>query len=380
MKLYIYPPTPISVSVPPIEFILDGTSTSVSMDTATPSNSKPLPVINLDSNGNVTNPLTDAELRASPIQTGLNIIKEGVLSAVSDNSTPSEVVAVPVKIMAVDGTNINITAGDINIQTTDIGSSFDSLRVGDGSGNYIGVNASQEALVHDADALAELQTISAVDFATSALQTEISGKLDLMVMDLSEAAQDLMLIQADTASSLTVQNNILAAVGDVATETTLAALAASFSAEDFATETTLVALEAKFGTLGQKASAGSAPVVLSTEQEQLLTDLNTTLTDVKNFLDLINASTTGRVLDSVVNVTATTSNSPAPAGAKGFIIQNSVVSDGAVRFTNQGGGASVTDGFYLGVGQSTSYIDGAANLALFDVDGTGFDAAIIWFT
>ena len=37
-----------------------------------------------------------------------------------------------------------------------------------------------------------------------------------------------------------------------------------------ATETTLAALEAKLNTLGQKASAGSAPVVLSTEQQAIL--------------------------------------------------------------------------------------------------------------
>lgn len=67
MALYIYPPTPVSVSVPPLQFLLDGVATDVSRDTATPGNSDPLPVINLDGSGNVATPLTDAQLRASPV-------------------------------------------------------------------------------------------------------------------------------------------------------------------------------------------------------------------------------------------------------------------------------------------------------------------------
>lgn len=67
MVTYIWPPQSVSVSVPPTEFILDGVETTVSRDTVTPANSDPFPVINLDSNGNVANPLTDAELRASPV-------------------------------------------------------------------------------------------------------------------------------------------------------------------------------------------------------------------------------------------------------------------------------------------------------------------------
>lgn len=47
---------------------------------------------------------------------------------------------------------------------------------------------------------------------------------------------------------------------------------------DYATETTLLALSAKLNTLGQKASADSAPVVLSTEQEALLVDIETAIT------------------------------------------------------------------------------------------------------
>jgi len=68
---------------------------------------------------------------------------------------------------------------------------------------------------------------------------------------------------------------------DFATETTLANFLTAFNNEDFATETTLLALSAKFNSLGQKLSAASAPVVLSTEQEAILTAIDTVLDAIK---------------------------------------------------------------------------------------------------
>lgn len=67
MITFIWPPQSVSVSVPPLEFELDGVETTVSRDTAITTNSRPLPVINLDETGAVANPLTDTELRASPV-------------------------------------------------------------------------------------------------------------------------------------------------------------------------------------------------------------------------------------------------------------------------------------------------------------------------
>jgi len=65
---------------------------------------------------------------------------------------------------------------------------------------------------------------------------------------------------------------------DFATQTTLEAirvLMVALDAKDYATETTLTAFAAKLNTLGQKASAASAPVVLSTEQEVILNAIKT---------------------------------------------------------------------------------------------------------
>jgi len=417
----------VSITSTPTSYEYDGLPQTVIQDTADSTNNRALPNLNF-------------------------IYKEGLQVPVTDSATPANVIAMPVKIMSAGGSNINITAGDINIQTTDMGASFDSIRVGDGSGNYIGVNASAEAKVHDADSLAELVLIkaSAAASATAAKQDLLLAELQLKA-DLTEtqpvsvaslplptgaateAKQDtgntsLSSIDAKLTSPLSskisngtitaeikplgtqvasgdnglVVNSVIHGVttggggsfvdvkvtpsGALTTESTISGTVAISAASlplptGAATEVSLASLLAKFGTLGQKANVGSAPVTLSTEQQALLSDISTKLDTVIVNLDILaTEAQTTRNLDSTPKIIATNPAVLAPSGARGFVIQNSIVANGALRFTQQGGGASATVGFYLGVGQSTSYIEGAANLALFDVDGLGFDATIIWFT
>jgi uncharacterized coiled-coil protein SlyX len=70
---------------------------------------------------------------------------------------------------------------------------------------------------------------------------------------------------------------------------TLNNLLTAFNAEDFSTEATLSALSAKFNSLGQKASADSTPVVLSSEQEDLIDQIETILTTIGSTLTTLNA-------------------------------------------------------------------------------------------
>ena len=104
-----------------------------------------------------------------------------------------------------------------------------------------------------------------------------------------EATQELirlLLVSLDGKdySTETTLAALLAAFGaeDFASETTLSAFKTAFDGRDLATETTLelvrlllVSLDGKFNTLGQKASASSHPVVLSTEQEVILDAIKT---------------------------------------------------------------------------------------------------------
>ena len=124
-------------------FVKDGVNQAVTEDNIDPTNNNPLP-------------------------SKLYIKKNGVFLPVEDSSNPLDVVSIPVKIMAVDGTNINITAGDINIQSTDMGVNFDSFRLGNGSGNYADINANKEILSHDAEVKAELQSATTALLAIQA--------------------------------------------------------------------------------------------------------------------------------------------------------------------------------------------------------------------
>jgi hypothetical protein len=192
------------------------------------------------------------------------------------------------------------------------------------------------------------------DFATQATLALIEGK------DFATQTTLALLEGKDFATEAT-----LAALAseDFATEATLALL----EAKDFATETTLLAMSGKLPiALGQNTSAGSLSVVLSSQQELMLSD--------------IESNTNPKIIDSMSQSATTTSATlTAPAGSKGYTIQNSTRASGALRYTKSGGGASATIGFLLEPGQSTSYQDGASSLDVFAVDGTAIDACVIWY-
>jgi hypothetical protein len=141
--------TSVTITSAPTQFILDGNPQQVVEDTVAPANNRAMP-------------------------NKLFVEIDGVQYAVSkDTGTPANTVSVPVEITGAAGP-INITAGDLNVQLTDLGANFDRTRIGNGT-NQWEMNASGEGLVHDADALAELQTISAIDFATEATLANIEA-------------------------------------------------------------------------------------------------------------------------------------------------------------------------------------------------------------
>ena len=94
----------------------------------------------------VENTVSPANNRAFPSK--LFIQKDGQqLPVTKDTGTPANNVAVPVELVGASGP-INITAGDLNVQLTDLGANFDRTRIGDGT-NQWGMNASGEGLAHD---------------------------------------------------------------------------------------------------------------------------------------------------------------------------------------------------------------------------------------
>jgi hypothetical protein len=210
----------LQVSQGPLQYTRNGAVQEVIEDTAVAANNRPLPA-------------------------GLYIIKDGVATPVSkDTGTPANTLAVPVEIVAASGTPINITAGDINIQLTDLGANFDACRIGDGSGNYIGVNASSEAKVHDASVLTQVTAINAKDIATSAKQD--TGNTSLSSIDgkfTTLNAKDF----ATSAKQDTGNTSLASIDGKVAT-----------SAKQDTGNTSLASIDGKFTTLNAKDFATSA--------------------------------------------------------------------------------------------------------------------------
>jgi CII-binding regulator of phage lambda lysogenization HflD len=146
--------------------------------------------------------------------------------------------------------------------------------------------------------LTELQSLNLVDFATETTLAALSAKLNSLGQKASAASMPVVLSTEQEAMIDGLETLLTSIDGkDFSTETTLLATNAllttidtvldaikvdtgSIAAEDFATETTLAALSAKFNSLGQKLSAASVPVVLSTEQEALIDGIETLLTSL----------------------------------------------------------------------------------------------------
>lgn len=207
-----------SIIAPPIEFVYDGVATQVEEDTVTPANNRPLPV----------------------------------------------------KLTSVTG-DINITAGDLNVQLSHTGASFDSIRIGDGT-ETANVNASNELQVAD-------------DTARTSL-SNIEGQLPATLGQKASAASLAVVIASDQ-SALNINNisgtiSLPTGAATEAKQDSAITLLTSLDGKDYATETTLAALNAKFNSLGQKASAASAPVVLSTEQQALIDAIKTAVETIDN--------------------------------------------------------------------------------------------------
>lgn len=167
-----------------------------------------------------------------------------------------------------------------------------------------------EALDLDADSLSQEATqllvksvLDAIKLDTANLDVTLSSRLNTLGRKAETASAPVVLSNEDFASLEAIRvavQNLDVDLDGIATEVTLAALLAAFNAKDFAsqttlasvlttlqtidstvaTETTLAALNAKLNTLGQKASAASAPVVLSTEQEAILEAIKTSVDNI----------------------------------------------------------------------------------------------------
>lgn len=205
---------------------------------------------------------------------------------IEDTVTPANNRPLPVKITSASG-DINITAGDLNVQLSHTGASYDSTRIGDGT-TLLGITLNNEAKVRDADANTTL----------SSLLTELQLKADLSETQPVSVASLPLPTGAATEATLAAL-----AAEDFATQTTLAALLTELQLKadlaetqpvsaaslplptGAATEATLAAISAQLpATLGQKTMANSLAVVLSSDQSSI--PVNVSSGSVVDFIQL----------------------------------------------------------------------------------------------
>jgi hypothetical protein len=205
---------------------------------------------------------------ASVISPPIQILRDGVATTVhKDTIDGSDTIPIPVEIVSGSGTEINISAGDINIHTSHTGGTPDSMQIGDGT-EILLINASGEALVNDAAVEALLTTI---DTDTGAIAVSVDNIDDKLPSSLGSktSAQSLSVVLASDQAALPVTSGLPTGASTEAKQDTQITGLNDINSE-------LDSINSKYpSSLGQKAEAASFSVTLSTENEQDLAGIRT---------------------------------------------------------------------------------------------------------
>lgn len=314
-----------------------------------------------DSNGSLSVTAT-----MGPIQYNV----DGVATEVNrDTTTPANTRPLPVEIMGANGTVINLTAGDINVQLSDLGVNFDRTRIGDGT-NQLGVNASSEALVHDAGILAELmlkadltdtQPVSIAgtvavsgpltDAQLRATAVPVSAGTNLNTSALSlEATQLLVKAKTDNLdvalstvakdATLLASNVLIGAVAEAAPATDTASSGLNGRLQRIAQNISAMILQLP-ATIGQKIMAASMSVTIASDQTAI--PVSGTITANKSYI--AGTLKTAQITVGLTEVRATTDAAAPSATRNKLMIKPSGDNLGAMFLIPTGG--SITTGMKI---------------------------------
>ena len=344
----------------------------------------------------------DGSSLATVVSPPLQIIKNGVIETVEDSTNPLDVVAIPVLIKAVDGTNITINAGDINIQTSAEGVNFDSTRIGDGTGKYAAITTDLDMQTHDSKVYAELVTLNATDLATEATLDAIKTSVELMDDTITndggtpttkfqaigghtgvtahawhvdntgngrvdvrqsvlptgastEAKQDTQITRLNLLATESKQDTTITAIGT--TNTNLGAQADSAATTDTGSFSVIsfikrgmqnwTTLFNRIPVIGQGLKTTSIPVVLAADSDNL---------------NVNESNTTGQISKGT-QTASTSATINAPTGATGFMIKNHLESAGTLYW--EIGGTANSSSNDLSSGQGSAFVPCKANVSIF---------------
>ena len=236
------------------------------------------------------------------------------------------------------------------------------------------------------------ETAPATDTATSA----INGRLQRIAQRLSSLISLLpsAIGQKTSGASFAVvlssdQETIIsnAAASQASIDTKMSTL----NSKDFATSAkqdtgnaSVASIDTKMSTLNAKDFATSAKQDLmnagiGSVSDAAVTNPAVNASMVALLKGLLSQSSASFDSTSTSTVAGTVVTLTPPSGAKLMIVQNSLEAGSPVRFTGSAGTPSTTEGYYLGVGQSTSTLPaGTIKLARTDVSGSG-NVSVAWF-
>jgi len=343
-----------------VQFSLNAVTTTVSQDTVTVGNSRPLPVRILANDGSTFDPnslatettLTNVDTSAANIDTTLSNISGTQLPAGLGQALMAA--SFPV-VIASDQSTLPVSAASLPLPT---GAATEAT--------LSAINTKTPALVSGrvpVDGSGVTQPVSAASLplptgaSTEATLSAMSAKLPAALGQLAMAASLSVAIASDQ-STLPVSVASLPLPSGAATEATLAAMSAKLPAalgqlamaasvsvaiasdqstlpvsaaslplpSGAATEATLSALNAKFGALGQALMAGSAPVVIASDQSAIpISNLPAT---ADTNLGTPGASTVRVAAMLGLGSTAVSSSNPLPvSGSKGRSVVTTVRND-----------------------------------------------------
>lgn len=343
MFTYIYPPQSVSVATPPIQFLKDGIDVTVSLDTGTPLDSNPLPVIQLDSSGNPATPLTDTQLRASPVP---------VSGPLTD--TQLRATAVPISGTVTANTGLSQPLTDAQLRATAVPVSAASLPLPSGAATEstlnsvrVGIELIDDTIVTSGGAASA--RILAVGGHTGS--TSHAWHVDSAGLGRVDVRASVLPTGAATAANQSSELTLIGAVTETAPATDTASSGLNGRLQRIAQRiTSLIALIP--ASLGQKTMANSFAVTLASDQSALSTT-QTALT----------AS-----YQEITNLTTVAQTFTAPAGAKWCKIYcpDTNVANVRVRLA---GTATITSGIQFQPGRSEDF-NAVGNISVIAESGT----------
>lgn len=399
-----------SVVSPPIQITKDGSTLTVNKDTATPSNTVAVPVEIVSASGSTVtitagdinvqlshlganadstrigdgtnlmavNASNEAQVRDDDANATLLVMAsdiQKIASAIDTNGTTHT--AEGIMVLGSDGTNsVRLKLDADGHQQVDILSQALPTGAATEAKQDTG-NTSLATIVTNTNGLATQATLAAI---AAQLPATLGEKADTASLAVTLSTENEAILNS-SLTALQIIDNIVSGneaqvdivdPGPLLTQTQFNTLTGAVTETAPVSDTASSGLNGRLQRIAQRLTSliGLLPAALG--QQNMAGSLSVTIASNQSPISI----TQSRTLDSIAQ-RATSGTIVAPSGAKAFTIQNSSRAGGALRFAVSGASASV--GFLLEPGQSTSYQEGASNLSIFDVDGAGIDATVLWY-